>query len=467
MSPCEDIVNTTGKVALFVGIESQNWHTNDFLAAAHFAKQHGISTLIIKVADGGHYWYGGIGNFDKTISTPLKALGIKVIPYSYMYGNKFQSLVQEVGIAVAYLSKYKVMMADIEVEWNGQTEWAKDLVPVISAIPGTFYVSTFANPADQNQVKLMQQLHSCTNAFFPQIYSDHLANIWQGQWQMVGGNICLVPTIDLSGEFGANNVVETVKKIRQTGYPALAIWEYQFAQRDPALLDQCVRTFIGEQPHVQSVALNGRGEVASFVNVTQFLPQHSDFACGPFAVGHVKFAGPPGQGARGTETDVQRWAFNEYIKWIGPDTATDISGSSIDNLHEFLKDANLHWWDIGSISVDSSHNHDIAEIKAALEHGYPVIATVSECSVVDVELGKNPYFWGCGGSHVIVYSGIASDGNLLVEDTANIHGVLHGTNTPLPGPRKYDASRLDNHWATVVKTDWLPPIQSGDPLTWR
>src|SRR5690349_10122305 len=268
MTTSQDLVNTMGKVALFIGIESQNWHTNDFLAAAHFARQHGVGSLIIKVADGGNYWYGGIGNFDKMIYTPLKTLGMKVIPYSYMYGDKWQALAQEFSIAAAYLSKYRVMMADIEVEWNGQIEWAKRLVPVLRPIPGFFYVSCFANPADQNQVEVMQILHACTDAFFPQVYDDHLAAIWQKQWKMVGEDLCLVPVIDLSAEFGTNRVLDIVKEMRQAEYPALSIWEYQFAQRKPELLEQCARIFVGGQNHMRPVPLNSHGEVASFVNVT-------------------------------------------------------------------------------------------------------------------------------------------------------------------------------------------------------
>jgi len=117
------------------------------------------------------------------------------------------------------------------------------------------------------------------------------------------------------------------------------------------------------------------------------------------------------------------------------------------------------------VSAASAHSDDIARIKAALSYGYPVIATVTEQSVYDIALGKNPYWWGASGTHIIVYSGVKGI-NLLCQDTANVVGALQGSNWAQPGPREYLVTTLDNSWASIIQTPWLHPIPNGDPLTW-
>jgi hypothetical protein len=213
------------------------------------------------------------------------------------------------------------------------------------------------------------------------------------------------------------------------------------------------------------ITLGSHGEVGNFMNATQFVQGHDEFACGPFATAHVKFATAPSVVNTFTQAQLQHWAYAEYVQWIGPDTPSDTAGSSIDNMHQFYSDARLHWRDM-PIDATSDHNQDIARIKAALQAGYPVIATVTEASVFDVGLGKNPYWWGPAGTHIIVYSGIAHSGNVLVQDTANVLGALQGNNWAQPGPREYLNANLDNSYGAIIQTSWLKPIPSGDPLTW-
>ncbi len=38
--------------------------------------------------------------------------------------------------------------------------------------------------------------------------------------------------------------------------------------------------------------------------------------------------------------------------------------------------------------------------------------------------------------------------------------------TPQPQPRRYDITRIANQWASIIQLPWLPPIISGDPLSW-
>lgn len=197
--------------------------------------------------------------------------------------------------------------------------------------------------------------------------------------------------------------------------------------------------------------------------------------CGPWSVSELRFAGLPGQGARGTAGDVQAWARAEYQKWIGPDVPGDQKGSSIDNMHEFLTDAtdpqaggrNLHYWDIPAISPTSQRSHDIAEVIAALDAGYPVLVTVNEQSVKRPN-GTSPYPWqpGLGPvNHIFTIVGHTKDGCFLVDDELNAEDG--------GWPDKYVQSQLEMHWASVVQvvgpdpaSPWLSPIPSGDPLTW-
>ena len=206
-----------------------------------------------------------------------------------------------------------------------------------------------------------------------------------------------------------------------------------------------------------SVKLNPKGEVADFVDVSQMEPNESEFACGFFAVGECKFAGLPGHGPAGTAEQLDQWADSQGGATTG--------GVSIQDMHNLFHAADLHYWDT-DISPATNQSHDLATIKAALQHGYPVVATVAETSVFDMDLNGNPYApnWTPSGNHIFTYTGIASDGNLLVHDTASIVGGIFGKIASQP--RRYRASSIENHWASIVQLPWLPSIPSGDPTTW-
>lgn len=204
--------------------------------------------------------------------------------------------------------------------------------------------------------------------------------------------------------------------------------------------------------------LNSKGEIADFVDVSQFESNESEFACGYFAAGECKFAGAPGKGPTGTPEQLDQWADSQGGATTG--------GVSIEDMHTLFHAAGLHYWDT-DIAPTTQQSHDLATIKAALQHGYAVVATVAETSVYDMDLGGNPYApnWTPSGNHVFTYTGIASDGNLLVHDTAAVQGGIFGKIAPQP--RRYRASSIENHWASIVQLPWLPPIPSGDPLSWQ
>jgi GH25 family lysozyme M1 (1,4-beta-N-acetylmuramidase) len=210
------------------------------------------------------------------------------------------------------------------------------------------------------------------------------------------------------------------------------------------------------------VALNSKGEVADFVDVSQFEPAESEFECGAFSVAVCHFAGEPNHGPTGSPEDVDKYA----DLFLGE---VNTKGVSIDDMHNLFHKASMHYWDIDSISASSLQSHDQAEIRAAIAHGYPVIVTVPESSVWDMTTKSNPYApnWTPTGNHIFTITGIASDGNPLVHDQAAVTGGIFGKIDPQP--RRYLFNSLHISWASIVqpgKTTWLPPIQSGDPLSW-
>lgn len=219
-----------------------------------------------------------------------------------------------------------------------------------------------------------------------------------------------------------------------------------------------------------TVKRNARGEVIDAVTVSQFWPGKTEFACGFYSAATIAYAGEPGKGPSGSSSDVEKWADEQYLKQYGADGPAQMGGVSIDDEHRLIVSAlpssgMSHYQDL-SISNTTSQQNDLDQVEGALLNGYPIIATVSEGSIFDVELKKNPYWWGPSGSHVIVITGISPTGHLLCHDSANVSGSLQGPNTPLPGPRAYDAARIDMSWATMCRMPWLVPFPNGwNPAT--
>lgn len=216
------------------------------------------------------------------------------------------------------------------------------------------------------------------------------------------------------------------------------------------------------QAEIRYREILGMNEVCKIVNVSQFYPSKTQYACVFYATGSFKYAGK--DKPTGTPQDVENWADAQYTAMWGSDGITMIDGASVPQAHTLIINAGLHYQDLLAINANSGQDSDVAQIKASLALGYPVMVTVAETSVYDLDLGRNPYFWGASGEHELCITGMADDKTFLVHDSANVRGSLNGPNTVLPGPRRYDASRLSIQWATMIKTDWLPAIPVGfDP----
>lgn len=206
-------------------------------------------------------------------------------------------------------------------------------------------------------------------------------------------------------------------------------------------------------------------EVIKCVDTSQFWPARTEFACGFYAAGTVKYAGQ--NAPTGTSQQVEQWADQQYVNEYGEDTPTDVGGVSINDEHRLIRacGSGFDYHDLTAINPTSQQASDIAHVKAALNDGYPVIATVTESSVFDLDLNANPYWWGASGTHVFVITGMENDNCYLVRDSANIKGSLQGPNQVLKGPRRYDATRMGIQWATMVKMPWLPSVSdSFDPV---
>ena len=475
---CQEAAATTGPVSLFLGIETAHWSAQQFKDAGQFAKEHGITCLFLKCfevgSQAGDIWYGGLAGVDTNINL-IKAAGVQCIPYGFLYGDTYGTLSKEIDVARQLLSKYGVLCLDMEGKyWAAASSagWAKQIAAALQPIPGQVWVSCPANPVESGQLPFLQAMAPATNAFMPMAYNDYLAGKYPGDFAQLG-QVCVQPTIDLSPEFGANNVPAIVAQILAGGAQAISIWEYGFAQNLASLLDQAVALFHKGGASVP-LDLSPAGCVCDIAQSNQLdnAQGESQDMCGPWTVAGLKFAGLPGKGALATgaghENPIDDWAEAEYTKYIGPNVISNQAGSSIENMHQFFHDAgNLHYWDIGAISAGSAQASDLARIRTAVRAGYPVVITASEPSIHSKSLGKNPYPWqpALGAvNHIFAVIGIDKDGDFIVADQLNSFE---------PWPQIYLSGPIACSWASVIQLvgpdparPWLKPIPSGDPMTW-
>lgn len=236
---CQDIAQKIGQHLLFLGVNTQGWGDAQFQEAAQFAKAHGIDSLLIKCADGGNWWYGGLGGYQR-IRDLIKAVGVGVVPYTYSYGNTYNYLDGEIDILIALMQSDGVVCADMETEWNGQVGWAGHLTSRIQGQSGLFLVSTWADPSLQNWAGVIQSLNPCVDCYLPQQYSNYLAALW-GQFGD-NGAACLQPTVAIQG-VDTNDPVAIAKAAHDQGHTSLSIWYHDDATANPGLLDQILAAF--------------------------------------------------------------------------------------------------------------------------------------------------------------------------------------------------------------------------------
>lgn len=207
---------------------------------------------------------------------------------------------------------------------------------------------------------------------------------------------------------------------------------------------------------MEAVTLTPSGEVATYVDESQFQTGHSVMKCGFYSVWQNHFAGPPGHPARGTAADIQSKADASYAQEDGPDVASNQRGMTLQQLYDLIHTAGDHWQNIYPESLPNLSQDDLKKnITEWLKLGYAVVVAVDEFTVRDVALGGVcPYSWAPGPgqySHIITLTGLNPNGDFLARDTASIdaHGVR-------PGPRHYSASAVQIWSATLYIHDWQP-----------
>lgn len=200
------------------------------------------------------------------------------------------------------------------------------------------------------------------------------------------------------------------------------------------------------------VQVNARGEVADFLDVNQFIPGRSAYECVAYSASLITFCGPPGHGPTGSVLEASNLAQYWYGREEGSNDSSNTNGMSLSAEYDMLTGMGLHYH-----ALDAN----VQAVRDALAQGTPVMVCGAETGMFDMDLGDIiPYSWTPTGNHCIVASGVASDGNLLIHDCASIapSGVR-------PGPRKYDASRMQLISATAV----IPPWQGASmiPNGWQ
>ena len=202
--------------------------------------------------------------------------------------------------------------------------------------------------------------------------------------------------------------------------------------------------------------LSPTGEIASFLDVNQFQPGRTQFACGFFACSVVKSMAPVGQHPTQTAQEMIAEAEQWYAQFDGDNSTRNMDGMSLQQLYNLLAHIGLRY-------RASATNSDV--LRAWLRLGYPVIVAGAESSFHDLALGDSvPYPWHPSGNHIIVLTGVAPYDSFLVRDTANVTD-LYNPGSLRPGPRRYDAAKMQLVSATVVIPAWLPvPPEGFDPL---
>lgn len=196
------------------------------------------------------------------------------------------------------------------------------------------------------------------------------------------------------------------------------------------------------------------GEIVDVQQADQFQSNKTQFACGYFACAMAQSMARPDQPPTLTPAQVIANGLKYYREYDGSDDISNTRGMTDDQLWSLLHEIGLHYQQTFT---------DASVLKNWLRDGYPVIATVSEDSVHDVALGDhNPYPWNPSGLHMILLTGLSSQGNFLARDSANCTS-LYDPNSLRPGPREYDAAQLNVVDATVVVPPWMPRPASATP----
>lgn len=195
------------------------------------------------------------------------------------------------------------------------------------------------------------------------------------------------------------------------------------------------------------VSTNHTGEVVNVQDANQFVPGKSQFMCGFFACYIARSMAKVNQSPTLNAAQISSFAVQAYHQFNGSNYPENMNGMSDEQEYELLQQIGLHYQRIGL---------NIPQVKSWIFQGYPLLISVLEASVRDLDLGgTSPYPWNPQGNHMLLVTGVAENGNVLVRDSANCANLFDPASLR-PGPRKYNAAALELVSATIVVPPWLP-----------
>ena len=201
-------------------------------------------------------------------------------------------------------------------------------------------------------------------------------------------------------------------------------------------------------------ATTKNGEIVDVQEADQFQKGKTQYACGYFACAVARSMARPNEPPILTRAEVIADGLKYYREYDGSDAITNTNGMTDAQLWSLLHEIGLHYQQTST---------EASVLKNWLRTGYPVIVTVNEVSVDDIALGKNPYTsWTPSGTHMFLLTGLSSRGNFLARDSANCTS-LDNPDSLRPGPREYDAAKLQVVSATVVVPPWMRRPASATP----
>jgi hypothetical protein len=229
-------VQKLGRIGLFFGVDTFSWTTAQWQVAVDFCVAHKINFAIIKVFEITQgEWYGG--DF-ASIAKLFTSKGVQVLPYGFLYGGS--GLSWEIAESEKFELAYGAFCADMEGKWwwdnpgDGQA-----MATALSSLSGLFFGSIPADPS-ANSFQPMSKIMLA----MPMSYDDALVAATRPDMAQIGG-MPIYPTLDLSNEFGPNNVLANAQWA--AAFDQVSFWYYGFATANPGLLDQAV-AIIGSLP---------------------------------------------------------------------------------------------------------------------------------------------------------------------------------------------------------------------------
>lgn len=230
--------NTVGRVAgkavLFIGNRCRGWSQDQWAYAARVARAAQIDTICAKVANGTEKWYGTKENLI-AIYKEVAFQGCGFIPMIYSYGPAISSdfvdgecaVLTEMQEAISETQENGIgfACADLEQEYNGRIDAAQRFSAAMQN-KHLLYLTSWADPRDQNWTNILNILRNCFNAFIPQAYNNYLSST---EYQQVAQDICIQSGVDLSYEFGSANDPAAIARTAVThGQTTIWMWEYSF-----------------------------------------------------------------------------------------------------------------------------------------------------------------------------------------------------------------------------------------------